>query len=202
MLKNTIYYPPIGISGAALVGKDTLCAALIGNFKKKYGLDAKRYSIAGDKVRKDLKGFLRKSLGYDVDMYDPEQKELLRPLMVEYGRYVRNQTNGRYFIDNMNKTKSFGKGIIPIIPDIRYAEYEKDELYWIKNEKKGILIFLERRGIKPANKFERDNNIIIKKEANFVFNIPNFKSETSYNLYVEGFIEDIVTTYQQDTLRP
>ena len=57
-------------------------------------------------------------------------------------------------INLINKNKEFGRNYIPIIPDMRYSEYENDEVYWLKVEKKGLLIFLEREGIEPANKYE------------------------------------------------
>jgi hypothetical protein len=122
--------------------------------------------------------------------------------MVEYGRYMRNQTEGRYFIETLNKNKQFAKNFVPIIPDIRYAEFEKDELYWLKNEKKGILIFLERNGIKPANEFEEKNNILLKEEADFVFEIPNFKDMTDYCVYINDKVEKVVTTYLQGISQP
>ncbi|NBO98658.1 MAG: hypothetical protein EBU90_00755 [Proteobacteria bacterium] len=204
MPKTPIYYPPIGISGAALVGKDTFCSCLSMYFelKSQSKIKAKRCSIAGDVIRKDLKELILKKLGVEIDPTEYLQKTLLRPLMVEYGRYMRNQTEGRYFIETLNKNKQFAKNFVPIIPDIRYAEFEKDELYWLKNEKKGILIFLERNGIKPANEFEEKNNILLKQEADFVFEIPNFKDMTEYCVYINDKVEKVVTTYLQGISQP
>jgi len=204
MPKTPIYYPPIGISGAALVGKDTFCSCLSMYFelKSQNKIKAKRCSIAGDVIRKDLKELILKKLDVEVDPTEYLQKTLLRPLMVEYGRYMRNQTEGRYFIETLNKNKQFAKNFVPIIPDIRYAEFEKDELYWLKNEKKGILIFLERNGIKPANEFEEKNNILLKEEADFVFEIPNFKDMTDYCVYINDKVEKVVTTYLQGISQP
>ena len=91
------------------------------------------------------------------------EKELIRPLMVEYGKLMRNKTKGRYFIDNFKVENNK----INIIPDIRYDEYEKDEVFWLKNEKNGFLIFLEREGIPDANETEKKNNEIIKIKSNY-----------------------------------
>ena len=68
-------------------------------------------------------------------------------------------------MNKLNENVDFGRGYIPILTDIRYAEYENDELFWIKHEKRGILIFLEREGVCPANQFEEKNNIILKNNA-------------------------------------
>lgn len=169
MSQNTKY---IGISGSALVGKDTLCVALIKIFDEFFNLKSIRRSIAGDKVRNDLESLVSEKFGMNIQTPTNEEKTLLRPLMVEYGRIQRSITNGRYFIDSFEPS-----GLINIIPDIRYAEYEKDELYWITEEKGGFLIYMERDGILPANIYEEENNKIIKEKANFVLNVPTFTQE-------------------------
>jgi hypothetical protein len=205
MPKTSIYYPPIGISGAALVGKDTLSNLFIDCFKKLYNIKAERNSIAGDTIRKDLKGLILKKMGKEVDLNDAEEKTLIRPLMVEYGRFMRNKTKGRYFIEELEKNKSFGRNYIPIIPDIRYTEFEKDENHWLKQEKKGILIFLKRKGVKPANHFEEINNLVLEKEADFVIDVPNFEGNGSflndYIEYMDEIVNNIITIYLQGISR-
>jgi hypothetical protein len=201
-MPKTIIYPPIGIAGAALSGKDTLCSYLIYNFALLYNTKAKRCSIAGDIIRKDLQEMIFSKIDADIDINDPLQKESVRPLMVEYGRYMRNQTKGRYFIEILNKSKQFGKNFIPIIPDIRYNEYEKDELYWLKEEKKGILVFLERDDIPPANKFEKNNNISLKKAADVVIEIQNFYKADDYADFIQDYVDKIITIYQSGISQP
>jgi hypothetical protein len=205
MHKSSFSYPPIGISGAALVGKDTLCNLFIEYFKNLHNIKSKRYSIAGDSIRNDLKTLISKKTGQEVDLNDPEEKALIRPLMVEYGRFMRNKTKGRYFITQIEKNKKFGKKIVPIIPDIRYAEFENDENYWLRKEKKGLLIFLKRKGIKPANDFEKNNNLILEREADFVIDVPNFGENGNfmddYVKFMERYIKDIITIYLQGISR-
>jgi hypothetical protein len=155
-------YPLIGISGAARSGKDTLCKALIRFFKSK-NIEAERKSIAGDIVKKDLKKLIKAKANINSFTENTEEKTLIRPLLVEYGKLMRNQTEGRYFIEKFKKT--FNK--ITIVPDIRYAEYDKDELYWIKNEEDGFLIFVDHEYVSDANDTEKVNNKIIKKQSNY-----------------------------------
>jgi hypothetical protein len=154
------FYPLIGISGAARSGKDTLCRALIREFKK-INLSAIRKSIAGDTVKKDLQELLMQKLKIDSFTENINEKTLIRPMLVEYGKLMRNTTQGRYFIDNFE----YSKNTINIIPDIRYAEYKGDELGWLKDESKGVLIFLEREEISDANETEKINNKIIRNFA-------------------------------------
>lgn len=194
-MSETPFFQPIGIAGNACVGKDTLCNFLIEKFKENYKIAAKRCSIAGDTIRKDLKPFILEKTEVDIECATPEEKTLLRPIMVEYGRYMRNKTQGRYFIEKLKENKEFGVGYVPIIPDIRYTEFEKDELYWLKKENSGLLIFLERNGIEPANKFEKENNQKLKKSADLVFKIPNFKSSDDLKLHANGITDKIITSY-------
>lgn len=160
MIEELKYHSFIGISGSARSGKDTLCRALIRKFKK-MNKKAERYSIAGDLIKKDLNKLIKNVAKIDTFTENNEEKELIRPLLVEYGKILRKKTKGRYFLDNFVEKPD----IIHIIPDIRYCEYEKDEIYWLKNEKNGFLIYLERENIKPANETEEKNNNVIKTIA-------------------------------------
>ena len=161
----------IGIAGNALVGKDTLCEAIIEEFKI-FDIVAARRSIAGDRVRADLKDLIWDKFKIDATNPTNEQKTLIRPIMVEYGRIQRIITNGRYFIEKFVQSSN-----IDIVPDIRYAEYDKDELYWIKEEMDGFLIYLERDGVLPANIYEEKNNSIIRDKADLVIAVPTYRSD-------------------------
>jgi uncharacterized protein Smg (DUF494 family) len=160
----------IGIAGNGFVGKDTFCKALTEVFEKNYGLKSVRRSIAGDKIRRNLKYISENHFNINIENPSIDQKKLIRPFMVEYGIVMRKLTKGRYFIENFQDSD-----IIDIIPDIRYCEYSKDEDYWLKEEKNGFLIFLERENILPANKYEEKNNQILKTKANLSLNLPTFK---------------------------
>ena len=155
-------YPLIGISGAARSGKDTLCKALIRFFKSK-NIEAERKSIAGDIVKHDLKKIIKTKANINTFTENTEEKTLIRPLLVEYGKLMRNQTEGRYFIEKFKKTNNK----ITIIPDIRYAEYDADELQWIKDEEQGFLIFIDHQYVSDANITEKINNKIIKKQVHY-----------------------------------
>jgi hypothetical protein len=162
MLNDQFSYPPIGISGAARSGKDTLCRALIRELAK-VKMKAIRKSIAGDQVKSDLFDVLMDNFQLDSFTENSEEKEFMRPLLVEYGKMQRKKTEGRYFIDRFEPRFDY----VNILPDIRYVEYPKDEVYWLKNEVKGLLIFVERKSIYDANDTEKVNNTIIKNLADY-----------------------------------
>ena len=162
MLKDKFSYPPIGIAGAARAGKDTLCRALIRELAK-VKMDAVRKSIAGDAVKADLFDVLMDNFDLNAFTENSEEKEFMRPLLVEYGKMQRKKTQGRYFIERFESVNDK----VNILPDIRYVEYPKDEVYWLKNEVKGLLIFIERKEVYDANDTEKVNNTIIKNLADY-----------------------------------
>lgn len=193
---TTQFFPPIGLAGAAGVGKDTLCQILIKNFKV---YPFKRYSMAGDYIKKDLDCLLQKTINISAFTSDPKEKTSIRPLLVEYGRLMRNQTQGRYFIEKLQQDTNFGKQNIPIITDIRYAEYETDELHWIKQEQKGLLVFLDRDEITPSNEFEEKNNTILKNNCHLYFKIESGKD---YNTILTPVAKKIIQTYNKRLISP
>jgi hypothetical protein len=197
MLKVPKIHQIIGISGAARSGKDTLCRALIRVLKENFEIKAIRRSIAGDQVKKDLKDLLHKNLSIDSFTENFTAKEEIRPLLVEYGKLMRNKTNGRYFIEKFVKEEN----TINIIPDIRYVEYSKDEAYWLKNEMDGFLIFIEREEIFDANDTEKVNNKIIKEMSDYymTWNSLDENKESDrlvIDQYALNIIEKMFTTYQ------
>lgn len=162
----------IGISGVATAGKDTLYKLLEKKLSAK-NIQTKRIALA-DQLKKDLASFIMEYIGIDIFNASPEEKKIVRGLMVVYGKIKRNQTFGTHWtsiaqkeIDLCLKNK-----ILPIITDIRYSEYKEDELFWLKNKNNGLLIHVARindegKLIPPANNEEKINNPILKKSADF-----------------------------------
>lgn len=167
----------IGLAGVAGAGKDTLFRYLKEEFKTK-NIEAKRYSIA-DMIRADLEEEIRNNYGIDCWSPSPEEKEIIRPRLVEYGLQKREISNGKYFTDKLTQTieedRKNIENLLPIITDIRYAEYKDDELQWVKNNN-GISIHISRISIEngltirpPANEFEEKNDPILKEESDLRF---------------------------------
>jgi hypothetical protein len=186
----------IGISGAARSGKDTLCRSLIREFQK-INKQAVRKSLAGDIIKNDLNVLTQSKLSLNCFTENTKEKELLRPLMVEYGKLMRNISQGRYFTSNF----SLEPNIINIIPDIRYAEYENDEIYWLKDEMNGFLIFLEREGIDSANETEEENNKKIKIKSHLYLKWNSLDENDPDQLkIIDGYAKRVIksfTTFQE-----
>jgi hypothetical protein len=163
----------IGISGVARSGKDTLCN-LISRYLSEKNIESQRIALA-DKLKDDLKDFLLEKFSINILSPTSEEKTLLRPILVSYGKVKRSLTKGKYWtsmledhLDTLKKEK-----VVPIITDIRYMEYPEDEFHWLKN-KSGILIHISRldnenKTIPPANTEEKQNDKRIKESADFQY---------------------------------
>lgn len=161
----------IGLTGVARSGKDTFCL-ILERFLKEKGLEARRVALA-DELKKELSDFVEKKFKINLNKCEGQDKELIRPLMVAYGKCRRAQTEGKYWTSIVESDiKNFRKqNIIPIITDIRYIEYKDDEYAWLKNHN-GILIHISRKLddgsiIPPANIEEKANDNKLKAVADY-----------------------------------
>jgi len=116
-------------------------------------------------LKKELNEFTKEKFKIDLFKCEGQEKELVRPLMVAYGKCRRVQTEGKYWTSLLDdKVKELKEeNIVPIITDVRYIEYKEDEYSWIKSHN-GILIHLSRKLddgslVPPANIEEKSNGI-------------------------------------------
>jgi hypothetical protein len=186
----------IGITGVATSGKDTLFLILQKFFKSK-NLPVKRFALA-DLLKKDLNSFAKEKLDIDLFNLSPEDKELIRPILVSYGKIKRINTNGRYWIDKLKEANGLqNKTIIPIITDIRYQEYPQDECFWLKKENNGFLIHISRihkgKAIPPANAEEEKNNKILLSESDYSF---TWCTEKNIDILYENYISNLEEIYE------
>ena len=157
----------IGISGVATSGKDTLCN-MISRYLSQRNIISKRIALA-DNLKNDLRDFILDKFSIDITKSTPEEKSLVRPIMVSYGKIRRSISKGTHWTQKVEKDleRLTSENIIPIITDIRYMEYPEDEYFWLKN-KNGILVHISRLDlngnlIPPANIVEKENDIKLKE---------------------------------------
>lgn len=161
----------IGITGVARSGKDTFYS-IIKKYLKDKNIECERIALA-DELKKELGDFVDKKFKIDLNKCDGADKELIRPLMVAYGKCRRVQTEGKYWTSLVDsKIKDLKKSnIIPVVTDIRYIEYKDDEYAWLKNHN-GLLIHISRKlddgsFVPPANIEEKSNDNKLKAVADF-----------------------------------
>lgn len=161
----------IGLTGVARSGKDTFYSILKRYLKEK-NIESQRIALA-DNLKHELGDFVKDKFKIDLNKCDGSDKELIRPLMVSYGKCRRVQTEGKYWTSLVeSKVKELNKNnILPIITDIRYIEYKEDEYAWLKQHN-GILVHISRKLddgsiIPPANIEEKSNDNKLKAVADY-----------------------------------
>ena len=172
----------IGISGVAGCGKNTLSTIII-KLLQRMGLPYRELSIAKN-LKQEVSWASRELYGINSSNCTRKEKDTIRPFLVAHGVIKRKLSNGRHWVEMLNKELAPDK--INIITDIRFNKYENDEVYWLKNEINGVLIHLsrytevkgERVHFPPVNDAERENDPLIKSEADFILNWKSEKDDT------------------------
>ena len=141
----------IGLSGFAGSGKDLFCS-MSKDALKKEGIPCLRLSLA-DELKQQCDETCKQMFGVSSVDCSREEKSKIREFLVFYGSVMRKQTEGRHWLNLLNKriktirrnlnTEQISKAVC-IITDIRYAEYEKDEAYWLQKELKGKLVHISK----------------------------------------------------------
>ena len=165
----------IGIAGVAGSGKNTF-AEIIKKVFESNGFEVNCLSFA-KKLKEEVAEVSKSMYGIDTTNCTREEKNLIRPLLLAHGAIMREKTKGQYWIDGIKDLVSNDK--INIITDVRFCEYECDEVDWIQSNN-GIVVhitrFFEENGeriyISPDNEYERRNNKILKNRANYSFSWP------------------------------
>ena len=187
----------IGLSGVAGAGKDLFFSL----FSKKFNCN--RYSLA-DALKKEVSPFSKDS--YDIDPLTCSRKEknLIRPLLVTHGTIKRDRSKGRHWIDKLNKKiKNNLTNQIVIITDIRYDDYPKDEVFWLKEELGGHLVHISLYSLiprlnayyrsyrEPVNAEEERNDPKIKSKADYFIDWQKFDTDRDSKLepYIDDFIK-------------
>jgi hypothetical protein len=85
----------IGITGVARCGKDTFYA-ILRKYLEERQIKSQRLAFADD-LKLELNDFTKEKFKIDLLKCDGSDKELIRPLMVAYGKCRRMQTEGKYW---------------------------------------------------------------------------------------------------------
>ena len=186
----------IGIAGVAGSGKDTF-AEIIKKVFESNGFEVNCLSFA-KKLKEEVAEVSKNMYGIDTTNCTREEKNLIRPLLLAHGAIMREKTKGQYWIDGIKDLVSNEK--INIITDVRFCEYECDEVDWIQSNN-GIVVhitrFFEENGeriyISPDNEYEKRNNKILKNRANYSFSWPTDISKQIK--YSNKFFEWLVKNY-------
>lgn len=182
----------IALSGCARAGKDTFFNLMCERWPNRF------FGIAlGDTLKREVDEICKSRFNISAFTQDSEEKKKIRPTVVQASKANRAYTNGKYYTNSIQEcvNKVQAQGIIPVVKDIRYAEYTEDEVYWaIKN--KALLIHITRydengNTVHPANEDEALNDPVVHNLADFkvFWRTTNDKNELLKHLdFLEGFL--------------
>lgn len=137
----------VGLCGYARSGKDTAALGLVSRGWKR--------AAFADALKKDVFESLSRSYSAEHPwavapelpserwLKDPERKEAMRPLLVEYGRAMR-KISPAHWIARLEKTLDpYGAYVVT---DVRYF----NEVKWVYDHG-GVVFLVDRPGVGPAN---------------------------------------------------
>jgi hypothetical protein len=171
----------IGIAGVARSGKDSLALEIENLIRSYKGKTIYRTSLA-QPLKEDCKNFINQYLGLNVFTDNNEEKATFREFLVWYGKVKRQQTEGKYWTNLLDERVKKYQPDVCIIPDVRYQQYEQDEVSWLKAKENNILIHLQRIAtngeiVPPANMDESINDSIIQNSADYKIVWPTFTDD-------------------------
>lgn len=187
----------IGICGVSRSGKDSFF-----KFSEEYfslrGETCQQFAFA-EELKKDLESFILKKTGISVWTDNTSEKNIIRPLMVEYGKIRRNLTKGRCWIDKLIPKLAASTADYKLITDVRFKSFSNDETDFIK-ESGGKLIYISRysedwMGVKfpldAANEEEAKNDPLLRQAADYKFSWRDFEgNEEAARQNVFKFLDD------------
>ena len=193
----------IGLTGVARSGKDTFYS-ILNKYLEEKNIKSQRIALA-DILKKELNDFTKEKFKIDLNKCEGNEKELIRPLMVAYGKCRRMQSEGKYWTSLVDpKIKEFKKEhILPIITDVRYIEYKDDEYSWLKSHN-GILIHISRKLddgslVLPANAEEKSNDNKLKAVADYSINWETCQDVNFLYELMQKHLKNIYEKYLGDT---
>lgn len=161
----------VGICGLARCGKDSFYQISKSILDKK-GVNSTRFAFA-DCLKEECNPILQENVGISAFTEDPEEKKIIRPLLVTYGTHIRRKLNKNCWIEKIhnNVLNNISKGNITFITDVRF----ENEIDWI-HSLNGKSIHITREGIVPPNKDEAENDPILRSKSTELVDWPNFDS--------------------------
>lgn len=182
------------LSGNARSGKDTFCN-LVSERLSELGFLCRRVSFA-DQLKNELYEFCMENLKISPFTENSDDKNIIRPILISYGMAKRKQTNGRYWLDKVEKTISelekFNLIDVVIVTDVRFNESGNDEASFAKEN--GDLVYIERVDddgnlIQPASHEEKIFNPQIEAKADYVV---TWGKDVDSKLLVDEFINSVI----------
>jgi hypothetical protein len=129
----------IGVGGFARSGKDTF-VKIARKILKEHGYSSIKLAFA-DALKEEIDPFLVQNYGISAWTDDTEQKKIIRPFLVAHGCGKRQQTNGRYWVEKIDKEIEgiFCEDVV-FISDCRFP----NEVDWVHEKWGGWFVHLSK----------------------------------------------------------
>ena len=180
----------IGVSGVAGAGKDLFVETCIQELAN-LGKTGVRLALA-TALKEEVKDWCLEHYRIDPTNCSREDKEKIRDFLVAHGTTKRHASEGRHWVEKLQPQIESIKDNYDylFVSDLRYADYPRDEVYWLKNELQGPLVHISQYSLQPtphetvkvfrnpANQEERRNDPKLIEQA-------DFKLKWEYNTNME-----------------
>ena len=160
----------LGLCGLARCGKDSFFS-IANSELSNMGYTPVKVSFA-EALRSDLDEFLIKKTGISAFTEKGEEKEIIRDFLVAYGTKLMRKIDEDCWIKKirLHVEGIQAKGHLPVFTDVRYP----NELSWVKNDLKGLIIHISRTNNTPPNEEETLNDPILSSKADHKFEWDDF----------------------------
>ena len=199
----------IAAAGVSRSGKNSFCD-LIHKKLENLGFTVKQHALA-NQLKADLYFLIQHNLNIDVYKCNDVEKQLIRPILVEWGRIRRIQSKGIFWTNLVEQQIVKSTSQIQLISDLRYDFYPEDELFWLKKRMNGILVHIKRYSasecwpkndpqdirirreyIKAPNEDEKINDPKLEATADYKVEwptVPLDQIESKQMPYIDKFLE-------------
>tara|TARA_R100000742_G_C4270312_1_gene88980 strand:- start:40 stop:630 length:591 start_codon:yes stop_codon:yes gene_type:complete len=183
----------IALSGIAGSGKDLFCRLLLRE------ISGQRIALA-DQLKEEVRPFIINRYSIDILNCSLEAKNKVRSFLVFHGGLKRFQSQGSHWTSIAQKKLDNCKST-PVVTDVRYDEYKDDEVDWVKQKNKGVLVHIrkyweteglfnmERHYFDPPNEDEKKNDPKLMSKADYCIEWPHIENATTKE------IEDILRPF-------
>lgn len=172
----------VAFTGFARSGKDSFCS----EFKEQLedfspNLNVNIVSFA-EQIRQEVGVFMQEQFGISAWTEDSDKKNIIRHFLRGYGMSRRSSDN-LYFVKALEEKiqRVYSSSDVVIVSDLRFAQFDQDELSWLHNKRKSLHIHICRykedskgnlEKVKAPNEDEAANEEKLEKGADLVLNLP------------------------------
>jgi|TARA_B100001093_G_scaffold197398_1_gene189733 hypothetical protein len=175
----------VAFTGFARSGKDSFCFEFqrqVEDFSP--NLTVSILSFA-DRIRQEVGAFVQEEFGISAWTEEDSEKEIIRHFLRGYGMSKRTKDN-LYFVKKLQKRidaldNLYSSLNVVLISDLRFAQFDQDELSWFHSKRKNLHIHICRykkdsdgklQKIKAPNEDEAANEEKLEDAADLVINLP------------------------------